>query len=145
MNRLLFCLLHTLRVSLHSRHDLVIENLALRQQLSTLKAEKTTQRLTKVDRLFWVVLRWLWSRWADTLIIVKPETVVRWHRAGFKTYWRWKSKTKRRGRPRITREIRELVCRMRQENPTWGAPRIHAELLKLELRCIGKNYIALPV
>ncbi len=131
MNRLLFCLIHTLRVSLRSRHDLVIENLALRQQLSTLKAERSTQRLTKVDRLFWVVLRWLWSRWADALIIVKPETVVRWHQSGFKAYWRWKSTNKRRGRPRITCEIRELINQMRCENPTWGSPRIHAELLKL--------------
>ena len=131
MNRLLFCLIHTLRISLRSRHYLVIENLALRQQLSTFKAERSKQRLTKVDRLFWVVLRWLWSRWADALIIVKPETVVRWHRAGFKTYWRWKSKNKRRGRPRITCELRGLINQMRCENPTWGAPRIHAELLKL--------------
>ena len=131
MNRLLYCLIHTLRVSLRFRYDLVFENLALRQQLSTLKAERPRPRLTTVDRLFWVMLRRIWSRWASTLIIVKPETVVRWHRAGFKTYWRWKSKTKRRGRPRITREISELVHRMGQENPTWGAPRIHAELLKL--------------
>ena len=131
MNRLLFCLIHTLRISLCSRHDLVIENLALRQQLSILKAERSRPRLTTVDRMFWVVLHRTWSRWADALIIVKPETVVRWHRAGFKTYWRWKSKTKRRGRPRITGEVRKLINQMENENPTWGAPRIHAELLKL--------------
>ena len=120
-----------LHASIRSRRDLILENLALRQQLSALKAVKPRPSLTTVDRLFWVVLRWFWSRWADVLIIVKPETVVRWHRAGFKTYWRWKSKTKRRGRPKITREIHELVHRMGQENPTLGEPRIHAELLKL--------------
>ena len=131
MNRLLRGIIFALRASLKSRRDLIIENLVLRQQLSTLKAERPRPRLTTVDRLFWVMLRRIWSRWASALIIVKPETVINWHRAGFKTYWRWKSKTKRRGRPKITREIRELVYRMGQENPIWGAPRIHAELLKL--------------
>lgn len=131
MNRLLRGVIFALHASLKSRRDLIIENLVLRQQLSTLKAARPRPRLTTVDRLFWVMLRRIWSRWASALIILKPETVINWHRAGFKTYWRWKSKTKRRGRPKITREIRELVHRMGQENPTWGAPRIQAELLKL--------------
>jgi len=122
MNRLISCLLHVLRVSLRSRHALIIENLALRQQLSTLKNEKPRPRLTMADRVFWIILRRTWSRWADALIIVKPETVVRWHRAGFKTYWRLKSRNVRRGRPRITNEIRELINQMRCENPTWGSP-----------------------
>ncbi len=131
MNRLLRGIIFALHASLKSRRDLIIENLVLRQQLSTLKAERPRPRLTTVDRLFWVMLRRIWSRWASALIIVKPETVINWHRAGFKTYWRWKSRKKRRGRPRITSEIRELINRMKHENPTWGAPRIHAELLKL--------------
>jgi transposase InsO family protein len=71
-----------------------------------------------------------WARWKDTLVIVKPETVVAWHRAGFRLYWRWKSRT-RGGRPRITQEIRVLIRRLAQENSDWGAPKIHSELQKL--------------
>ncbi len=86
------------------------------------------------DRLFWVALSRVWSRWREALCIVKPETVVRWHRAGWRLYWRWKSRPKKNGRPPAEREIRELVRRMAEENPTWGAPRIHGELLKLGLK-----------
>jgi hypothetical protein len=82
------------------------------------------------DRLFWVVLRQLWSRWAEALIIVNPDTVVGWHRAGFRLYWRWRSRP-RGGRPRITEEIRALIRHLAQENPDWGAPKIHGELQKL--------------
>jgi transposase InsO family protein len=86
--------------------------------------------LCTLDRLFWVLLRQLWSRWANALIIVNPDTVVGWHRAGFRLYWRWRSRP-RGGRPRITEEIRVLIRRLAQENPDWGAPKIHGELLKL--------------
>ncbi|HKD91057.1 MAG TPA: helix-turn-helix domain-containing protein, partial [Terriglobales bacterium] len=82
------------------------------------------------DRFFWATLRRFWSRWADVLLIVQPETVVGWHRAGFRLYWRWRSRP-RGGRPRITREVRDLIGRLAKENPDWGAPRIHAELQKL--------------
>jgi hypothetical protein len=75
-------------------------------------------------------LRATWSRWKDALVIVKPETVVGWHRAGFRWYWRWKSRP-RGGRPRITQEIRVLIRRLAQENSGWGAPKIHGELQKL--------------
>src|ERR1039457_1351045 len=104
-----------------SREDLVLENLALRQQLLTLLA-----------KLFWVVLRRAWSGWKRSLILVTPETVVRWHRAGFRLYWAWLSQTRRvGGRRPLTNELRDLIFRMVAENPTWGAPRIHGELLKL--------------
>ncbi len=93
-----------------------------------LKRRRPRPRVSRTDRLFWLFLRRCWSRWADALIIVKPETVVRWHRAGFRAYWRWKSR--KPGRPRIEREVRELIRRMAHEN-RWGAPRIHAELAKL--------------
>jgi putative transposase len=86
--------------------------------------------LRQWDRLFWVALRRLWSRWAEVLIIVKPETVVRWHRAGFRLYWRFLSR-QGPGRPRIPSELRQLILRLADENPTWGAPRVHGELLKL--------------
>ena len=82
------------------------------------------------DRFFWTTLRRFWSRWADVLLIVKPETVVGWHRAGFRLYWRWRSRP-RGGRPRITQELRDLIRLLARDNPEWGAPRIHAELQKL--------------
>jgi transposase InsO family protein len=83
-----------------------------------------------VDRLFWTALRAVWCRWADVLVIVKPETVIGWHRAGFRLYWRWRSRP-RGGRPGINVEIRVLIRRLTDENPQWGAPKIHGELQKL--------------
>ena len=83
------------------------------------------------DQLFWVLMSRSWSHWKETLVIVKPDTVVRWHRAGFRLYWRWKSRRgKKIGRPPIKAEIRDLIRKMATEN-RWGAPRIHGELLKL--------------
>jgi len=123
-------LLPTLRSVLRSRRDLVVENLALRQQLATL-AQKQRPRIVFADRIFWVALRRLWAGWADVLVIVKPQTVIGWHRAGFRAYWRWLSrKGKRGGRPPLAREVRDLIRRMATET-LWGAPRIHGELLKL--------------
>ena len=112
--------------------DLALENLALRQQLMVLSRRHPRRRLTSVDRFLWVMLRRVWARWTDALIIVKPDTVVGWHRAGFRLYWRFRSRVKIRvGRPRTGQEIRDLIHRMAAENATWGAPRIHGELLKL--------------
>ena len=125
---IMFAAVHALRALLRSRFDLALENAALRQQLAVLKQRRPRPRLRWSGRLFWVLLRPVWSGWADALIVVKPETVIRWHRAGFRAYWRWKSR--RNGRPRSHREIRDLIRRMATEN-RWGAPRIHAELLKL--------------
>ena len=71
----------------------------------------------------------VWANWRSALVIVKPDTVVRWHRQGFRLYWRWKSR--RAGRPRVERELRDLIRRMSRENPTWGAPRIQSELCLL--------------
>src|SRR5712692_7006273 len=116
---------------LRFRNSLGLEILALRQQLSVLKRNNRRPRLSPWDRLFWVFLRRVWSRWAEVLVMVKPETVVRWHRAGFRLYWRFLSRRKEKGRPRISSELRQLIERMAKENPTWGAPRIHGELLKL--------------
>jgi putative transposase len=112
-----------------SRDDLVLENLALRQQLLALHSRP---RLGTLDKLFWVLLRRVWSGWKRSLILVTPETVVRWHRAGFRLYWSWISRARKAvGRKPISRDVRELIFRMVAENPTWGAPRIHGELLKL--------------
>jgi putative transposase len=118
------------RVFFHSRTDIAVEVLALRQQVAVLKRRRPRPPLRPLDRLFWTVLRATWSRWKDALLIVKPETVVGWHRAGFRLYWRWKSRPLG-GRPRITEEIRVLIRRLAQENSDWGAPKIHGELQKL--------------
>jgi hypothetical protein len=86
--------------------------------------------LNRLDRFFWTTLRRKWSRWSEVLVIVKPETVVAWHRAGFRLYWRWRSRS-RGGRPKVSEEIRTLIRRMAAENADWGAPKIHGELLKV--------------
>jgi hypothetical protein len=130
MLEFLFAVLAGLRVFFHSRADTALEVLALRQQVAVLKRQRPRPPLTRVDRLFWSTLRHVWPRWSDALIIVKPETVIRWHRAGFRLYWRWRSR-RRGGRPRISNELRTLIGRLAAENADWGAPRIHAELLKL--------------
>src|SRR5258708_25126300 len=115
-----------------TRHSLLIENLALRQQLLTLKRRRPKPRLAVFDKMFWVLARRFWSGWKQALIVVSPETVVRWHRSGFALYWRVISRARRViGRKRISKEVRDLIFRMVAENPTWGAPRIHGELLML--------------
>jgi transposase InsO family protein len=118
------------RVYFRSRTDAALEVLALRQQVAVLKRRRPRPPLNFLDRLFWTVLRQTWARWKDALVIVKPETVVGWHRAGFRLYWRWRSRP-RGGRPRIAEELRLLIRRLAQDNPDWGAPKIHGELLKL--------------
>jgi transposase InsO family protein len=115
-----------------SRRDLLLENLALRQQLAVLVQKRPRPRLAVPSKLFWVVLRQLWAGWNHALVVVQPETVVQWHRAGFKLYWRWISRRKNRvGRKPTSKELRKLIFRMVAENPTWGAPRIHGELKML--------------
>jgi putative transposase len=118
--------------SAFSRHrDLALENLALRQQLAIFKRRHPRPSLRPTDRLFWVWLSKIWTGWREALIIVKPETVIAWHRQAFRFYWRWLSRRKSIGRPRVSAEVRTLIKQMTQANPLWGAPRIHGELLKL--------------
>jgi len=132
MLRLLTVSIDAFFSGLRSRRELILENLALRQQLATV-LQKRRPRIGPADRAFWVVLRRLWSRWSDAIVIVKPETVIGWHRAGFALYWKWLSRRGRLpGRPAVGREVRDLVRRMASEN-RWGATRIHGELLKLGL------------
>jgi len=107
-----------------------LENLALRQQLAVLQRRRPRPPLRWTDRLFWVAFSRVWSRWRDVLIIVKPATVVRWHRLAFRRLWTWRSR-RASGRPPICRPTCDLVRRMARANPLWGAPRIHGELLKL--------------
>lgn len=113
-----------------SRHNLSLEIIALRQQLGVLKRKHPRPRLRVGDRVFWILLRQLWPAWSNALTIVKPETVIAWHRAGSRPFWRIRSRTKSFGRPRIEAEVRAIIRQMAKENPMWGAPRIHGELLK---------------
>ena len=100
-----------------ARRELALENVALRQQLAVLRRSVKRPRLSKVDRGFWVLLRRIWTDWESVLVIVKPETVIRWHRCGFRRYWTWKSRRRRPGRPGVAPEIRELIRNMSRANP----------------------------
>jgi transposase InsO family protein len=138
----LAALLVTLRSIARSRLDLQLENLALRHQINALRrSAKKRPKLTSGDRLFWVWLSRLWRDWRSALVIVKPETVVVWHRKGFRLFWTWKVRHGQPGRPVVSREVRDLVREMCRENPTWGAPRIHGELLKLGID-IGETSVS---
>jgi putative transposase len=130
MTNILLSFVGTLLTSAKSRRELAVENLVLRQQLAVLKRSVKRPKITATDRVFWsLVLRW-WPKWREALVIVKPATVVAWHRKGFSLFWKWKSRS-RGGRPRVDNEIRTLVRQMACANVGWGAPRIHGELLKL--------------
>src|SRR3989449_1183835 len=115
-----------------SRACLQVENLALRRQINVLRrGGRRRLRLSCADRLLWVWLSRLWTAWRSALVIVKPETVIAWHRRGFRLYWTWQSRHARPGRPDNPQEVRDLIRKMSLANPLWGAPRIHGELLKL--------------
>ncbi len=113
------------------RADLVAENIALRHQLACLRHRAKRPKLGALDRTLWVVLSRLWPRWKELLVMVKPATVVGWHRQGFKLFWTWKSRRRGPGRPRIHEDVRRLIIEMATANVGWGAPRVHGELLKL--------------
>ncbi|MCC6263869.1 MAG: helix-turn-helix domain-containing protein [Bryobacterales bacterium] len=102
----------------------------MRQQLVVFKRKQPRPKLEPADRFFWRFLKEIYPCWTDVLIVVKPETVVSWHRAGFWLLWRWRSRGTA-GRPGLSTEVRSLILRMKCENPRWGAPRIHGELLQL--------------
>src|ERR1039458_6369136 len=126
-----------------SRAALELENFALRHQIGVLqRSARKRPKLTSGDRLFWVWLSRLWRDWRSVLVIVKPETVVAWHRAGFRLFWTWKVRRGQPGRPVISREVRDLIRTMCRENPGWGAPRIHGELLKLGID-IGETSVGM--
>jgi putative transposase len=117
---------------LHCHRKLLLENLALRQQLVVLKRRHPRPKLVLVDKLFLIAASRFWSGWKQAFILVTPETVVCWHLAGFRLYWRLLSRfSSPVGRRRTSKEVRELIFKMVAENLTWGAPRIHGELLML--------------
>jgi hypothetical protein len=130
MLRLLWLFLGLLLHGFYSRRDLLLENLALRQQLSLFQRRKRRPVLSSFDKLFWVAIQRVWPQWKNSLVLVTPETVVRWHRAGFRRYWAFRCRHHARRKP-VAQEVRQLISQMVAENPTWGAPRIHGELLKL--------------
>ena len=136
MMPILVSLLAVLRDSLRKRVALQAEVLALRHQLLVLqrKHQKQRLRLSVADRFFWVWLSRIWADWRSALLrVVKPETVIAWHRKGFRLYWSWKSR-RRQGRPPVSVDLRGLIRQMSAANPRWGAPRIHGELGKLGIK-----------
>ena len=126
-------LLRLLPVLVSGHRQLALENLALRQQLAVYKRMAPRPRLRTIDRLLWVGLARVWTGWRQALVIVSPDTVLRWRRRRFREYWAQLSGRSTRGRPCINAEIAALVRKMAAANPLWGAPRSHGELLKLGL------------
>ncbi len=120
MHTTIMILVATLRETFLSRASLHLEYLALRQQVAILKRERRGLRFQTLDRLFRVILSRLWPRWREALATVRPETVVGWHRKGFRAFWTWKSRRGKPGRPPVPKDIRELIRRMCRENPFLG-------------------------
>jgi putative transposase len=127
----LMVLLRSIGLICGGHRAIVLENLALRQQLAVLTHTVTRPPLRATDRLFWILLAEVWRDWRSALIVVQPDTAVRWHRQWLRRRWTWRSRRIGLGRPRTAATIRALVGQMAAENPTWGAPRIHEELGKL--------------
>ena len=116
---------------LRSRASLHLEILALRHQLTVVnRSRRQRLRLTAADRMVWAWLSHVWHRWRSALHVVKPATVIGWHRRGFRLFWTWKSR-RRTGRPCVAKDVRALIRELSSQNPLWGAPRIHGELQKL--------------
>ncbi len=134
------CLAYAFTAIFQSRASLVAENLCLRQQLVVLKRRQIRPQLRDADRRFWVLACQWFSGWRRSLIVVKPDTVVSWHRKGWKAYWRWRSRRQvETGRRKIDPELRELIRRMARENPLWGQRRIQAELTRLGFRICART------
>jgi transposase InsO family protein len=124
-------LVGVLRAVLCARGDLVAENLLLRQQLMVLtRPTRQRPRLRTRDKLFWLLARVVRREWRRHLVLVRPDTVVRWHRRGWRLFWRWRSRV-HLGRPRLSAEVRALIATIARDNPAWGSERIRGELLKL--------------
>ena len=131
MGSLLELVWNFVRSMFKSRQNLVLENLALRQQLANLQRVSPKPRAQLSDRLFWVILSRVWSGWESALTLFQPRTIIGWQKNVFRLFWRWKSRRRGPGRPRIPQEHIRLIKQMWRENPTWGSPQIVAELAKL--------------
>src|SRR5262245_34274188 len=126
--------------SFKSRAALHLENVALRHQLGVLQRSVKRPKLTPPDRLLWASLCAIWNGWRSALVIVKPSAVIAWHRKSFRLVWTWKVRRGQPGRPAVPKDIRELIRKLSRENPLWGAPRIHGELLKLGIE-VGETSV----
>ena len=124
-----------------SRAALQLEILALRHQIGVLQRSVKRPKLTTADRLLWAWLCSVWPDWRFGVRIVKASTVVGWHRKGFRLFWTWKVRCGKPGRPAVPKEVRELIRTISRENPLWGAPKIHGELLKLGFN-IGETSVS---
>ena len=131
MLNILIPLFSAILASFRSRLALQTEILALQHQIIVLKRSVNRPKLRPWDRFLWIWLLRFWPKWRSALVIVKPDTVISWHRKGFRLFWTWKCRHGQPGRPGIPKDVRELISTMSKNNPLWGAPRIHGELLKL--------------
>ncbi len=138
MIELLRLLLATLVSALHSRQRLLIENLLLRQQLQVALRSRRRPRLRARDRLFWLIVHRVHRNWKRHLLLVRPETVLGWHRQGWRLFWGWRC-GRLLGRPRLNPEIRELIATIAAENPHWGTEPIRGELLKLGIAVSARS------
>ena len=129
---ILSALVSLLSFRICSRASLKLELIALRHQVTVLRRQQPARlRLFSTDRLLWVWLYRIWPQVVTAMVLVKPTTVVQWHRQGFQLYWRRLSRSGHRGRPKMSLQTRDLIRQMSMANPLWGAPRIHGGLLKL--------------
>jgi putative transposase len=132
MITVLFAMVSLLSFRLRGRASLELELIALRHQVTVLRRQRPGRpKLCRADRLLWVWLYRIWPQALHVMVLVKPATVIQWHRKGFRLYWRWRSRSGQPGRPKVAMEPRDLIRQMSTANPLWGAPRIHGELLKL--------------
>ena len=132
MHNVMIALISGILAGFRTRVALQVEIVALRHQLNVMRRSVPIRpKLHASDRFLWVLFSRLWPDWRSALILIKPETVIAWHRKGFRLFWTWKSEHGRSGRPGISKEIRDLIRTMSKANVIWGAPRIHGELLKL--------------
>jgi len=133
--------LTALFASFRSRAALQLEILALRHPLGVLQRSVQRPKLTPADRFLWAWLSAVWNDWQSSVFIIKASTVIGWHRKGFRLFWAWKVRRGKQGRPAVPKEVRQLIRTMSRENPLWGAPRIHGELLKLGID-IGETSVS---
>ena len=134
-------LIASVSASFRSRAALQLEILALRHQIGVLQRSVKRPKLTPADRLLWVWLATVWYDWKSRAFIMQASTVIGWHRKGFRLFWTWKIRRSRPGRPKVPKEVRELIRTMSRENPLWGAPKMHGELLKLGID-IGETSVS---
>ncbi len=140
--RLFAAMVIILQALFKSKNHLILENLALRQQLSNYQIKNKKPKINDIDRSLWIALKKTWSDWKDSLIIVRPETIIDWQRRRFKKYWREKTcHNKKPGRKPILKEIKNLIFRMAKQND-WGAPKIHSELLMLGFTNVSQTTVS---